>query len=234
MSINPHQHLISDKMKELIRDILREQGEVGPTDEMGRTQHGRDVLDTKISKFKEKLRLFFTYMKTIGGDGGCEELLEYYENNGAPTNYGEAGNEDNERNRSEMYQLQNKIDNGYKILGLYPTSRTNMTLYALLVNYVHNGGSDRIFSEGELELVKAKMYEIDINVSETLTEWSSMYCDIFTKDKNKAIELASERPFTFEVDRESHDHDYHGDMKVESVGNTDLREIELTPEMFGL
>ena len=214
------------EMKELIRDILREQ-----TDDMGRTQHGRDVVDTKMDKFKEKLRLFFTYMKTVGGNGGCEELLEYYENNGVPNYYGSPGTPEN---RSEMYHLQQKVENGYKLLDLYVTSRTNLTLYALLVNYVHNGGSDRKFSEGEIELVKAKMYEIDLNVSETLTEWSSMYCDIFSKDKNKAIELASKSPYTFETDRETHDHDYHGDMRVESVGNTDLREIVLTPEMFGL
>ena len=214
-------------MKELIRDILREQ-----TDDMGRTQHGRDVVDTKMDKFKEKLRLFFTYMKTVGGNGGCEELLEYFENYGAPTNYPTEGTD--EPNRSEMYMLQNKIDNGYKILDLYPKSRTNITLYTLLVNYVHNGGSDRKFSEGDIELVKAKMYEIDINVSETLTEWSSMYCDVFNSNEDRAIELASKYPHTFEADRESHDHDYHGDMKVESVGQADARELELTPEMFGL
>lgn len=212
-------------MRNLIRDILREQTN---------NEWRKNWSETKMGKFKEKLRLFFTYMKTVGGTGGCEELLDYFGNNGAPNTYGEAGNEENERNRSKMYMLQNKIDNGYKLVGLSPTSRTNETLYALLVNYVHNGGGNRIFSEGEIELVKAQMYEVDIDASETLTEWSSIYCDMFTNDKDKAIKLSSERPYTFEVDRESHDHDYHGDMKVESVGSTNLKEIELTPEMFGL
>ena len=223
-------------MKDLIRNILREQTTDLETDDIGRTQSGRDALDTKTDKFKQKLRLFFTYMTTVGGSGGCEELLEFYEENGPPSTYGTSPDPDN---RLKMHQLQNRIEEGFKIIGMqwntkFSRNKTHYILYALLVNYVHNGGSNRKFSEGEISLIPAKMYEIDVNVSETLTEWSSLYCDVFGGDKDKAIKQASERPYTFEVDRESHDHDYHGDMKVDSVGQTDVKEMTLTPDMFGI
>lgn len=218
-------------MRNLIRGILREQTTDLETDDMGRTQHGRDVVDTKMDKFKEKLRLFFTYMTTVGGKGGCEELMKYFEDEGAPSTYSYT---DEPPNRAAMRELQIRIENGFKILQLSPKKRTNYVIYSLLVNYVHNGGSNRKFSEGEISVIPAKMHEIDVNVSETLTEWSSMYCDIFGGDKDKAIKQATNRPYTFEVDRESHDHDYHGDMKVESVGQVDLQKLILSPAMFGI
>ncbi len=220
-------------MKELIRNILREQGEVGPTDDMGRTQHGRDVIDTKISKLKEKLRLLFTYMTTVGGSDGCTELLEYYENHGPPSQYGYHGSPGNQK---EMAVLYGRIEQGFKVIGLNPKHQTPFLIYTLLVNYIHNGGSQRKFSKGDIELVPGKMVDVDVSMKETVTEYFTLMCEAYGGNKDKVTRAVKKNPWLYEVDRQTEDHDYHGDMDIDGDGNIDVtdRQMNLQPSMFGL
>ena len=199
-------------MKELIRNILREQGEVGPTDDMGRTQHGRDVIDTKISKLKEKLRLLFTYMTTVGGSDGCTELLEYYENHGPPSQYQYNSSPGNQK---EMAVLYGRIEQGFKIIGLNPKHQTPSLIYTLLVNY---------------------MVDVDVSMKETVTEYFTLMCEAYGGNKDKVTRAVKKNPWLYEVDRQTEDHDYHGDMDIDGDGNIDVtdRQMNLQPSMFGL
>jgi len=222
-------------MKELIRNILREQVEVGPTDDMGRTQHGRDVLDTKISKLKEKLRLLFTYMTTVGGSDGCTELLEYYENHGPPSQYQFNNSPGNQK---EMAALYGRIEQGFKIIGLNPVSNSMspFLIYTVLVNYIHNGGSQRKFSKGDIELVPGKMVDVDVSMKETVTEYFTLMCEAYGGNKDKVLREVKENPWLYEVDRQTEDHDYHGDMELYDDGNLEVsdRQMILQPSTFGL
>jgi len=219
-------------MKELIRDILREQ-----TDDMS----GRDDLVgggtwAKMGKLKGKLRLLFTYMTTVGGSNGCAELLEYYENNGPPSQY---QYNSSQHNQKEMASLFGRIEQGFKVVGLNPiqTSGWNLMIYTILVNYEHNGGSQRKFSEGDIELVPGKMVDVDVSMKETVTEYFTLMCAAYGGNKDKIVKVVKENPWLFEVDRQTEDHDYHGDPELnDDGGNLEVtdREMNLRPSMFGL
>jgi len=216
-------------MKELIRDILREQ-----TDDMS----GRDDLVgggtwAKMGKLKEKLRLLFTYMTTVGGSDGCAELLEYYENNGPPSQYGFNNSPGNQK---EMAVLYGRIEQGFKVIGLNPTSRSPFLIYTILVNYIHNGGSQRKFSEGDIELVPGKMVDVDVSMKETVTEYFTLMCEAYGGNKDKAVRVVKENPWLYEVDRQTEDHDYHGDMELDEGQNVEVtdRQMNLQPSTFGL
>jgi len=211
-------------MKDLIEKILREQ-----TDDMGRTQSGRDTLDVKTDKFKQKLRVLFTYMTTVGGKQGCRDLLNYYERYGHPTSYPFNNSPDNQK---EMAVLVGRIEQGLKIVGLVPRNFNHFLLYTIVVNYLHNGGSDRKFSEGDIELVPGKMYEVDVAVTETVTEYSTIMCDIYGSNKEDAEDRAKNDPWSHEVDRQTEDSDYHGDIEVEDIADSKLTELNLTPAQF--
>jgi hypothetical protein len=211
-------------MKDLIEKILREQ-----TDDMGRTQSGRDALDAKTDKFKQKLRVLFTYMTTVGGNQGCRDLVVYYENYGHPTSFPFNNAPDNQK---EMAVLAGKIEQGLKIIGLVPRNFNHFLLYTILVNYLHNGGSNRKFSEGDIELIPGKMYEVDVAVTETVTEYSTIMCDVYGSGKEDAEDRAKNNPWLYEVDRQTEDSDYHGDTEVEDVSNSKVEELNLTPAKF--
>lgn len=211
-------------MKDLIRNILREQ-----TDDMGRTQSGRDALDAKTDKLKQKLRVLFTYMTTVGGKQGCRDLLNYYERYGHPSNYAFNNAPDNQK---EMAVLAGKIEQGLKIVGLAPKNFNHFLLYTIVVNYLHNGGSNRKFSEGDIELIPGKMYEVDVSVTETVTEYSTIMCDVYGSDKEYAEDRAKNDPWMYEVDRQTEDSDYHGDIEVEDVSHSKVAELNLTPSLF--
>ena len=206
-------------MKELIRDILRE-------------QTGRDVKDVKITKLKERLRLLFTYMTAVGGSDGCRNLKLFFENHGVPSTY---GGSDGPAGRKEMYRLVGQITSGFKVTGLNPSNSGSFMIYTLLVNYEHNGGSQRKFSEGDIELVPGKMVDIDMSMKETVTEYFTLMCEAYGGDKNKSLKVVKENPWLYEVDRQTEDHDYHGDMSMDGdrTETTDRR-MNLEPSMFGL
>ena len=110
----------------------------------------------------------------------------------------------------------------------------NEYIYGLLINYLHNDGARGDFKNRDIELIPATRWEVDVSVQEDVVEYSTVMCDVFGRDKEKAEDVAMENPENFEVDRETQDSDYSGDYENVELLDVVQNEIILTPQAFGL
>jgi len=57
-------------------------------------------------------------------------------------------------------------------------------------------------------------------------------CDVYGSDKEYAEDRAKNDPWMYEVDRQTEDSDYHGDVEVEDIADSKLTELNLIPALF--
>jgi hypothetical protein len=186
-------------------------------------RYDRDVhtLRTKKDKiFEKKLRHYFKYLKSVGGMEEVKNAMETHP--------------DSTRNNPD-YQT---AVSGLKLVGFstahyMPTSMgLKDKIYVLLVNYFHNGGDNRNFMEGPLNIVPAKEWDVDTDYSEDVIEYGTSYGAAYGDDEERIKELVLANPWHFEQDRETHDHDYVGDYKSKEIKSIKSKEIRLIRQAF--
>lgn len=185
-------------------------------------RYDRDVhtLRTKKDKiFEKKLRHYFNYLKSVGGMGDVKNAIEI--------------NPDDTR----RLKYQSAVT-GLKLVGFNQEHHrsTSMSLkdkiYVLLVNYVHNGGDNRNFMEGPLDIIPGKEWDVDTDYSEDVIEYGTSYGTAYGDDEERVKELVLANPWHFEHDRETHDHDYVGDYKSKEIKDIKYKELNLLRQSF--
>lgn len=192
----------------------------GPTARAELSRQG----EGKYEEMIRYLRLYFRYLQSL--DGGAEFLLNHIETRG-----------DSEHGNPLYSKMKREALTGLKVVGLgMATGKLAINiLYPLLINYDHNGGRSRDFSKGDINLIPATVYEFTVEGSEPVTEYNSVYLDIYGRDKELAQELANSSNFwAWEVDRETQDHDYDGEFTIDDVTFENTSELSLTPDLFNL
>ena len=170
--------------------------------------------------FEKKLRHYFKYLKSVGGMEEVKNAMETHP--------------DSVRNNPD-YQT---AVSGLKLVGFstahyMPTSMgLKDKIYVLLVNYFHNGGDNRNFMEGPLNIVPAKEWDVDTDYSEDVIEYGTSYGAAYGDDEERIKELVLANPWHFEQDRDTHDHDYVGDYKSKEIKSIKSKEIRLIRQAF--
>ena len=170
--------------------------------------------------FEKKLRHYFKYLKSVGGMEEVKNAIETHP--------------DSTRNNPD-YQT---AVSGLKLVGFStaPYMPTSMDLkdkiYVLLVNYFHNGGDNRNFMEGPLNIVPAKEWDVDTDYSEDVIEYGTSYGAAYGDDEERIKELVLANPWHFEQDRDTHDREYVGDYKSKEIKSIKSKEIRLIRQAF--
>jgi len=210
--------------KDLYKTLkLSKRGEFREQDE----EPGPDRQVEEDDKLLHYVRLFFIYLQSSGID--VTALVNQIETEGIPDAYYQA--------RNKSYEDWNSVRQGMKYVGMNSESNRmigNEYIYGLLINYLHNDGARGDFKNRDIELIPATRWEVDVSVQEDVVEYSTVMCDVFGRDKEKAEDVAMENPENFEVDRETQDSDYSGDYENVELLDVVQNEIILTPEAFGL
>ncbi len=210
--------------KDLYKTLkLSKRGEFREQDE----EPGPDRQVEEDDKLLHYVRLFFIYLQSSGID--VTALVNQIETEGIPDAYYQA--------RNKSYEDWNSVRQGMKYVGMNSESNRmigNEYIYGLLINYLHNDGARGDFKNRDIELIPATRWEVDVSVQEDVVDYSTVMCDVFGRDKEKAEDVAMENPENFEVDRETQDSDYSGDYENVELLDVVQNEIILTPEAFGL
>lgn len=210
--------------KDLYKTLkLSKRGEFREQDE----EPGPDRQVEEDDKLLHYVRLFFIYLQSSGID--VTALVNQIETEGIPDAYYQA--------RNKSYEDWNSVRQGMKYVGMNSESNRmigNEYIYGLLINYLHNDGARGDFKNRDIELIPATRWEVDVSVQEDVVEYSTVMCDVFGRDKEKAEDVAMENPENFEVDRETQDSDYSGDYENVELLDVVQNEIILTPQAFGL
>jgi len=210
--------------KDLYKTLkLSKRGEFREQDE----EPGPDRQVEEDDKLLHYVRLFFIYLQSSGID--VTALVNQIETEGIPDAYYQA--------RNKSYEDWNSVRQGMKYVGMNSESNRmigNEYIYGLLINYLHNDGARGDFKNRDIELIPATRWEIDVSVQEDVVEYSTVMCDVFGRDKEKAEDVVMVNPENFEVDRETQDSDYSGDYENVELLDVVQNEIILTPQAFGL
>ena len=173
------------------------------------------------------VRLFFIYIQSSGID--VITLVDKVENEGVPDHYYHA--------QSNTYKDWNSVRQGMKYVGMNSESNRmigNEYIYALLINYLHNGGDSVDFKTKDITLIPAIRWEVDVSVQEDVVEHSTIMCDAFGRNKERVESSVVNNPELFEVDRETSDSDYSGDYRNAELMDVVMHEIILTRKAFGI
>jgi len=210
--------------KDLYKTLkLSKRGEFREQDE----EPGPDRQVEEDDKLLHYVRLFFIYLQSSGID--VTALVNQIETEGIPDAYYQA--------RNKSYEDWNSVRQGMKYVGMNSESNRmigNEYIYGLLINYLHNDGARGDFKNRDIELIPATRWEVDVSVQEDVVEYSTVMCDVFGRDKEKAEDVVMVNPENFEVDRETQDSDYSGDYENVELLDVVQNEIILTPQAFGL
>ena len=180
------------------------------------------------NSFKKKLKAYFHYLTLLGDEP--KELLDYIENSGW-----------NSLNQSDFKSSYDKLISGLKLVGLDPgyvgyanRLKEMKKLYSLLITYEHNGGKNTDFKRiGEIELIPAKVWNVELDYSEPVIEYGTFTGEIFNRSKEKAEQLMLNYPYDFMSDRETYDQDYpEGETFAKELTDISSEDIILEPSLF--
>jgi len=183
--------------------------------------------DMSMMKLKKHVGIYFLYLNSMSDVEGYWQAVQ---DEGALTVY-QYGREN---------PIKTELHSGLKIAGLDGPINDrgqrmdqNTVVYTLLTNYFHNGGKN--WKKGDdIELVPSYSYAIDVQFEEDVVEYGTSFLDIYTPTVEKAQELAlGPNNYSFEVDRQTDDHDYTGDRRNQEITDIQTNKHELTPQMFG-
>ena len=197
-------------MKNLIKKILREQVE----DDLSLPK----VEDNAIRRIKVVLDLMKPY-----ADKWDEYLREINIQKKDP---------------ARLYEYKGILENLLKIVGGGKDIRTFNTFdrtYWFAKVFQINGGKNRNFKEGEIELIELPKYEMEAQYSEEATDYRTGWGDIVgAHDEAEAIEYFEDDIGGYIEDSESNDMDYGDIYDVEDVVVQNVAWIRFQPEWVGL
>ena len=206
------------KLTDIIKNLIIEQANESPT-------YGNQ--EDSMNKLKKHIGIYFLYLNSMSDVEGYWQAIQ---DEGALTAYG-YGREN---------PIKTDLHSGLKISGLDSPLNDrgqrmdqNTVIYTLLTNYFHNGGKN--WKRGDdIELVPSYSHAVDVSFEEDVVEYGTAYLDIYTPTVEKAQELAlGPDNYSFEVDRQTDDHDYTGDRRNQEITDLQTNKHELTPQMFG-
>ena len=204
-------------------EFYEEDGLVGRGSYDERERYDREVAERRAKNdklFEKKLRHYFTYLQRIGGMEEVKNSLETHPD------------------ATRTLQAYKDAIGGLKLVGFSPEySRPHSMdlldkMYVLVVNYMHNGGDSRNFMEGPLDIIPAKVWEIDTDYSEDVIEYGTSYGTAYGDNEERVKELVLANPWHFEQDRETHDHDYVGDYKSKEIKSIKSKDLKLVRQAF--
>ncbi len=170
--------------------------------------------------FGKKLRHYFTYLQRIGGMEEVKNALE---------------TQPESRRNFPAYK---SAISGLKLVGFQSgynkPAQMDITdkIYVLLVNYFHNGGDNRNFMEGPLDIIPAKQWDVDTDYSEDVIEYGTSFGTAYGDNQERVKELVLANPWHFEQDRETHDHDYVGEYKSKEIKSIKSKDIKIVRQAF--
>lgn len=176
--------------------------------------------DKNDELFERKLRVYFNYLKSIGGMEEVKNSLETYPDS------------------TRKVPAYKDAVGGLKLVGFSPEYYRPLgmdlldKIYVLVVNYIHNGGDDRNFMEGPLNIIPAKKWEVDTDYSEDVIEYGTSFGTAYGDNEERVKELVLANPWHFEQDRETNDHDYVGEYKSKEIKRIQSDDIKLVRQAF--
>ena len=98
-----------------------------------------------------------------------------------------------------------------------------------------NGGINRNFKEGDIQLIKLPKYEMEVSYSEPVVDYRTGWgVVVAVESEDEAIDTFSDNVYNFIEDSESHEMDYGDTTDVESVIVQEVTWIEFLPKWVGL
>lgn len=186
-------------------------------------RYDREVAELRVKNdklFEKKLRVYFNYLKSIGGMEEVKNSLETHPDS------------------TRKVPAYKDAVGGLKLVGFSPEYYRPLTMdlldkiYVLVVNYMHNGGDSRNFMEGPLDIIPAKQWEVDTDYSEDVIEYGTSYGTAYGDNEERIKELVLANPWHFEQDRETNDHDYVGEYKSTEIKRIQSKDIKLVRQAF--
>ena len=98
-----------------------------------------------------------------------------------------------------------------------------------------NGGINRNFKEGDIQLIKLPKYEMEVSYSEPVVDYRTGWgVVVAVESEDEAIDTFSDNVYNFIEDSESHEMDYGDTTDVDSVIVQEVTWIEFLPKWVGL
>ena len=98
-----------------------------------------------------------------------------------------------------------------------------------------NGGINRNFKEGDIQLIKLPKYEMEVSYSEPVVDYRTGWgVVVAVESEDEAIDTFSDNVYNFIEDSESHEMDYGDTTDVESVIVQEVTWIKFLPKWVGL
>ena len=171
--------------------------------------------DQKLDKY---LRLIFKQMKKISG---LDEIMTHLRKQS------EHFYQYNDPKQQEMKRKVEIISKIPKFFGA-KDGADRYIVAALIHTFINNGGYDRNFSEGELDLKPLVTYDVDGNTTRETTTFETAWGEVFANSEEEAIEKFQMNPENWISDSEHDDTDYGDYLEVNDVTVTNTNERHLT------
>jgi len=171
-------------------------------------------------QFERKLRVFFTYLQKIQG---LNELKLELEKKNSPGN---------------QLKPYKEAVRGFRLVGwdYVPNHQLRIAiqdkLYMLINNFLHNGGYNRDFKEGPLDIIPSTKWDIEMDYIENVTEYGRYYSEALGNDLETVTNNVLEDPSRFMVNSETLDSVYGDDYLDKSIREMRPRDLFPTKEVF--
>jgi len=170
--------------------------------------------DQKLDKY---LRLIFKQMKKISS---LDKLMAHLQKQ---SEHFYSYHDTQEQEFKAKVELISKIP---KFLGAKDGADRH-TGTALIHTFLNNGGYDRNFSEGELDLTPLVTYDVDANTVRDTTTYETGWGEVFANSEEEAIEKLTNNPEDWVSDSEHDDTDYGDYLEVNNITVTNTNERHL-------
>ena len=102
----------------------------------------------------------------------------------------------------------------------------------LINNFLHNGGYNRDFKEGPLDIIPSTKWDIEMDYIENVTEYGRYYSEALGNDLETVTNNVLEDPSRYMVNSETLDSVYGDDYLDKSIREMRPRDLVPTKEVF--
>ena len=169
------------------------------------------------------LRKIFKQMKKISG---LAEYVTHIKKNSEEFYY----YHDPEVKQHE--RVKNLVSRIPKFVGAHDTLAQSVTT-TLIVTFMRNGGYDRDFTKGTLDLSPLVTYDVDANTERDAILHETSWGEVFADSEEEAIQKFEENPEQWASDSEHNDQDSGDYINVENTTVTGKNERYLTLDNLG-